>query len=161
MSVFASDCSDMVEYIPSCTAPMAHHMILVHRWDLKPDDTLCHIHYSAASYLCKSVKLAIHSVCFTYDAISAGCLPKIRQSANQRELIPIHLAYIMLFSYFWVARENSEFCYYIFSCNSFGFSHENHSMCESNAIHKPRNAIYEKPAKSYRALWYVKMCATR
>ncbi len=65
-------------------------------------------------------KLAIHLAYFTYDAIFAGCSSKIR-SANQRKLIPIHLAYIMLFSYFCTACENSEICFYIFSHSSFDF----------------------------------------
>ncbi len=61
---------------------------------------------------------AIHFVCFTYDVILAGCSPKIKQSTNQRQLMLITLAYIMLFSHFWVACKNSELCYYIFSYNS-------------------------------------------
>ncbi len=40
-------------------------------------------------------KLAIHLMYFAYDAIFAGCSPKIRRSRNRRELIPLHLVYIM------------------------------------------------------------------
>ncbi len=67
-----------------------------------------------ASKLYACVKLAIHLVYFTYDATFAGCLLKRRQSVNQCELMYIHLAYIMLFSYFCVTCENSEFCAIMF-----------------------------------------------
>ncbi len=52
-------------------------------------------------------KLAIHLVCFTYDAVFASCSPKIRWSANQCELQSTHFAYVMLFWYFCTAGENS------------------------------------------------------
>ncbi len=73
---------------------------------------------------------------------------QIRRSVNQRVLMPIHLAYIMLFAYFCVACKNSEFCYYIFLHNSFDFSRKDRSMCESYTIHEPQKAIYENPAKT-------------
>ncbi len=66
----------------------------------------------------------------------------------KRKLMPTHLVYIMLFSYFCVACENSEFCYYISSHNSFDFSREDCSMGESYAICELQNAINEKPAKN-------------
>ncbi len=66
-----------------------------------------------------TLKPSIYLVCFTYKAIFAGCSSKIRWSVNQRELMPTHLAYIILFSYFCGAHKNSAFCYYIFSHNSF------------------------------------------
>ncbi len=44
------------------------------------------------------------------------------------------LVYIMLFSYFCVAWENNQFCYYIFLYNTFDFSHEDRSMCKSYMI---------------------------
>ncbi len=81
------------------------------------------------------VKLAIHLVCFKYDTIFSNYLLKIGQILIQPELMTIHLAYIMLFSYFCVACENSEFCYYIFSHNSFDFSREDNSMCKSYAVY--------------------------
>ncbi len=43
------------------------------------------------------------------------------KNKTKHESMPIHIAYIMLFSYFCVACENSEFCYYIFLDNSFDF----------------------------------------
>ncbi len=113
------------------------------------------------------VKVAIHLACITYDAVSAGCSPKIRRRANRSELIPIHFEYIMLFSYFCVARKDSEFCYYILSYNSFDFSRDDLSLCESYTICELRNVIQEKPAKTglhtpFRIIaWYVKMCAIR
>ncbi len=91
------------------------------------------------------------------------------ENKTKRELMPLHLAYVMLFSYFCIVCENSEFCYYIFSHNFFDFLCEDHSMCESYEICEPRNAIYKKPAKTglhispfsrYHALWYAKVCAT-
>ncbi len=81
----------------------------------------------------------------------AGCTLSvfhIRHYFRRFKLMPIQLADIILFSYFCVACENSEFCYYIFSHNSFDFSRKDRSMCESYAIHKPQNAIYKKPAKT-------------
>ncbi len=77
--------------------------------------------------------MAIHLACFTYDVIFAGCSPKIRRNARQWELMPIHLAQIMLFPYFCVAHKNSEFFYYIFLHISFDFLRWNHSMYESYA----------------------------
>ncbi len=64
----------------------------------------------------------------------------------------IHFAYIMLFSNFCAACENSEFCYYIFSDNFFYFSWEKHSICKSYTIYKLQNALYEKPAKQVYTL---------
>ncbi len=43
----------------------------------------------------------------------------LAKNKTKHELILIHLAYILLFSYFCVACENSEFCYDIFLHNSF------------------------------------------
>ncbi len=94
------------------------------------------------------LKLATHLVRFTYHAILERCLPKIRRSASQRELMPIHLTYIILLSYFCVAYENSEFCYYIFPHNFFDFLREDYSMCESYTIRKPQNVIYKKPVNT-------------
>ncbi len=79
--------------------------------------------------------------------------------------MPIHLAYIMLFSYFCVACKNSEFCYHIFSYDFFDFSLEDCSMCESYTIRKPQNAIYEKPAKTrlHTSLFFcvIALCDTQ
>ncbi len=60
------------------------------------------------------------------------------ENKTKRELMPIHLVYIIIFSYFCAACENNEFCYYIFSHNSFNFLHEDQSMCEFYAIRKMR-----------------------
>ncbi len=67
------------------------------------------------------------------------------KNKTKAELMPIHLAYIVLFSYFCVAYKNSEF-YYFFFFNSFDFSREDCSMCESYAIRKLQSAIYKKSA---------------
>ncbi len=89
----------------------------------------------------------------------------------KHKLMSIHLAYFILFSYFCVVCENNEFCFYIFfSHNSFDFPREDCSMYESYTIHKPQNAIYEKPVKTVytRLLFHIiavcdntKLCATR
>ncbi len=53
--------------------------------------------------------------------------------------MPLHLAYVTLFLYFCVVCKNSDFCYYIFSHNSFNFSLEDRSMCESYAMQYTKN----------------------
>ncbi len=120
---------------------------------------------NAAHHQCHQiVKPAIHLACFTYDTILAGCSPKIRRSRNHCELMYIHLAYIMLFSYFCVACENSEFCYNTFSHNFFDFLCEDCSMYESYSYANCETRYTKNPCKQvYRLLLFriIALCDTQ
>ncbi len=80
--------------------------------------------------------MPIHLECFTYTWRYFCRL--FAENKMKYELMPMRLAF-MLFSYFSVVYENSEFCYYIFSHNSFDFLCEDCSMCKSSAIRKMWN----------------------